>query len=79
MGEEIKVIYGDGVTDDTEALQNLLDGGQCICPNGEIFDNFAAGKFYRVDSTLNFKFEDKAKAPANVKWYHKFERVRGDR
>jgi hypothetical protein len=34
---EIKIIHGDGVTDDTEALQHYVNGGKVIYPDGSSF------------------------------------------
>jgi len=37
MNTDIKVIYGDGITDDTEALQHYINGGKVVYPDGPSF------------------------------------------
>lgn len=41
------IIYGDGVRDDTEALQAYINGkAQLIYPNGKLFKNGAFGEAF---------------------------------
>lgn len=43
-------LYGDGVTDDTEALQALLDGEPVIMPNGRKVRYHLDGEIVHLDA-----------------------------
>jgi len=50
------MLWGDGVTDDTVALQTWLDGGLVIKPDGTVFSgNILANGSYRIRSPLVIK------------------------
>jgi len=48
------VLHGDGVTDDTEALQAFLDGEEVVDINGTILGGVLRPATYRTSSTLVF-------------------------
>ena len=46
-----KIIHGDGVTDDTEAVQALLNGENVYWSDGTLFDG-SEGKTHRITRTI---------------------------
>jgi len=54
MIEDIKVIRGDGTTDDTEAFQHYVNGGKVVYPDGSGFPSKKGmGKFIEIKNPLD--------------------------
>lgn len=53
------VIWGDGVHDDTEALQAFFDGGRIVDPYGREIGDFLAGMHLKVSKTIHIKQDKK--------------------
>ena len=64
---EIKRLYGDGITNDTKALQALLDGESVIMPDGKTVQQagviaLPAGT-YVIDATLRMNADNRLSTP----------------
>ena len=46
------ILYGDGIHDDTQALQTWIDGGRVLRPDGSTIGRHITGGDYRISNTI---------------------------
>lgn len=54
FAEERTILYGDGIHDDTKALQAFLDGKKVFSSHGYELRGFASDMCFKVTDTLRF-------------------------